>query len=101
MRKLQKLAIILRAMGVRTKIFSEPITFGDGTKIDNTFLSAEYGKCVWNIWDEDPRYFEVHLYYKKECVYDSVCHSKIFDVVAQITTDHDKFNVHNKPFVLA
>lgn len=100
MKDLQKLALILRALGMSAKVISEPISMLDGSQIDNTFVSASRGKCCWNIWHEG-KLFEVHLYFADECVYDTVCHSLLFSVVSQITSDYYKFDVQGKSFTLA
>lgn len=90
MKDLQKLAIILRAMGMRAKIEKETIEWGDGTAFDNIFLEVDRADCHWNIWHEG-RLFEVHFFHKHECIYDQICHAAAFDTVKQICTDYDKY----------
>jgi len=86
MKDLQKLALILRALGMSAKVISEPITWDDGTKIDNTFVAIDFGKYHWDIWHEG-RQFEVHFFVNHECVYDTVYYSNLFDTVGGIFND--------------
>ena len=41
MKELKKLAILLRALGFTVDVRQEPITFNDGTKIDNIFAAVD------------------------------------------------------------
>ena len=86
MKDLQKLAIILRALGMSTKVVSEPITVGDGTEIDNTFASIDFGKFHWDVW-HDGKLFEVHFFVDHECIYDTVYYSFLLNTVSCILED--------------
>lgn len=52
MKDLKKLAILLRALGFNVDVRQEPITFNDGTEIENTFAAADLANCHWDIWHE-------------------------------------------------
>lgn len=90
MKELKKLAILLRALGFTVDVRQEPISFNDGTEIENTFAAADLANCHWSIWHEG-RTFEVHFYCNNECVYDQVYYSFQFDVIKQIFVDYDKY----------
>lgn len=90
MKKLKKIAILLRALGFTVDVRQEPISFNDGTVIENIFAAVELANCHWSIWHEGST-FEVHFYSGNECVYDQVCYSFQFDVIKQIFVDYDKY----------
>lgn len=90
MKELKKLAILLRALGFNVDVRQEPITFNDGTKIDNIFAAVDRANCHWDVWHEG-RTFEVHFFANKECIYDQVYHSFQFDVIKGIFVDYDKY----------
>lgn len=70
MKKLKKLAILLRALGFKVEVRHEPITFDDGTKV----LLLKYTP-----------------YKNKECIYDQVYYSFQLGVIKQIFIDFDKY----------
>lgn len=90
MKDLKKLAILLRALGFNVDVRQEPITFNDGTEIENTFAAADLANCHWDIWHEG-RTFEVHFFANNECIYDQVYYSFQFDVIKQIFVDYDRY----------
>lgn len=92
MKELKKLAILLRALGFRVDVKQEPITFNDGTRIDNIFAAVDRANCHWDIWHED-NMFEIHFFVNKECIYDQVYHSFQFDVIKGIFVD---YNIYGK-----
>lgn len=92
MKELKKLAILLRALGFRVDVREEPITFNDGTRIDNIFAAVDRANCHWDIWREG-RTFEIHFYLDKVCIYDQVYYSFQFDVIKQIFVD---YNIYGK-----
>lgn len=65
MKELKKLAILLRALGFTVDVRQEPITFNDGTRIENIFAAVDRANCHWDIWREDGT-FEVHFFASKE-----------------------------------
>ena len=90
MKELKKLAILLRALGFKVEVRHEPITFDDGTVIENIFATVDLANCHWDIWHEGST-FEVHFFNENECIYDMVYLSFQFDVVKQIFIDYDKY----------
>lgn len=91
MKKLKKLALILRAMGITANVLKKSVTYNNGDHYEYTFLEVRHGGCVWNIWDDDGRTFEVNLYINKDCVYCSLYYASLFDVVRRISLDYDKY----------
>lgn len=91
MKNLKKLALILRAMGVTANVLNESVTYNNGDHYEYTFLEVMRGGCVWNIWDNDRRTFEVNLYINRELAYYSLYYSSLFDVVQRISLDYDKY----------
>lgn len=91
MKKLKKLALILRAMGITANVLKKSVTYNNGDHYEYTFLEVRHGGCVWNIWDDDGRTFEVNLYINKDCVYCSLYYTSLFDVVRRISLDYDKY----------
>lgn len=90
MKDLKKLAILLRALGFNVDVRQEPITFNDGTKIDNIFAAVDCVNCHWDIWHEGNT-FEIHFFVNEECIYDQVYYSFQFGVIKQIFVDYDKY----------
>ena len=64
MKELKKLAILLRALGFKVEVRHEPITFDDGTVIENIFAAVDLAGCHWDIWHEGVT-FEIHFYKNK------------------------------------
>lgn len=91
MKNLKKLALILRAMGITATILKESVTYNNGDHYEYTFLEVRHGGCVWNIWDNDGRTFEVNLYINRELTYYSLYYSSLFDVVQRISLDYAKY----------
>lgn len=91
MKNLKKLALILRAMGITANILKESVTYNNGDHYEYTFLEVRHGGCVWNIWDNDGRTFEVNLYINRELTYYSLYYSSLFDVVQRISLDYAKY----------
>ena len=90
MKELNKLAIILRALGFKVNVENETISFGDGAVYDNIFAAVDLANCHWDIWHEGDL-FEVHFYNGSEYIYDQVYFSFQFDVIKQIFIDYDKY----------
>ena len=90
MKELKKLAILLRAIGFRVDVRQEPITFNDGTRIENIFAAVDLANCNWDIWREGGT-FEVHFYLDKECIYDQIYYSFQFDVIKEIFVDYGTY----------
>lgn len=90
MKDLKKLAILLRVLGFKVDVRQEPITFDDGTRIDNIFAAVDFANCHWDIWREG-RTFEVHFFANKECIYDQVYYSFQFDVIKGIFVDYNTY----------
>ena len=90
MKKLKKLAILLRALGFKVEVRHDPITFDDGTVIENIFAAVDLAGCHWDIWNEGLT-FEMHFYRHKECIYNQVYYSFQRGVIKQIFVDFDKY----------
>ena len=90
MKELKKLAIILRAHDFKVEVRHEPITFDDGTVIENIFATVDLSNCHCDIWHECST-FEVHFFNENECIYDQVYFAFQFDVIKQIFIDYDKY----------
>lgn len=87
MKELKKLSLALRALGLDAKVVSDSVYYGGKIFCENTFAIIKRGECVWKVWKEDGRPFEVHFYAGKSCVYDCILYSSLFEVVQRISFD--------------
>ena len=71
MEELKKLAIILRALGITAKVFSEEITYKGVHEYDNIFCECSKGMVHFDVWHDDED-FELHFTFKDTLVYDTL-----------------------------
>ena len=90
MKELKKLALILRALGITAKVFSEEITYKGVHEYDNIFCVCSKGMVHFDVWHDDD-YFELHFTFKDTLVYDTLYLDNLLQVVSAITSTIYKF----------
>ena len=90
MKELKKLALILRALGINAKVFSEEITYKAVHDYDNIFCVCSKGMVHFDVWHDDD-YFELHFTFKDTLVYDTLYLDNLLQVVSEITSTISKF----------
>ena len=90
MKELKKLALILRALGINAKVFSEEITYKGVHDYDNIFCVCSKGMVHFDVWHDDD-YFELHFTFKDTLVYDTLYFDNLLQVVSEITSTISKF----------
>lgn len=90
MKDLKKLALILRALGITTKVVSEEITYNGAFAWNNTFCECEKGFIHFDVW-HDEESFEVHFTFGSTLVYDTLYLDTLVSVVSEITSTITKF----------
>ena len=90
MKELKKLALILRALGINAKVFSEEITYKGVHEYDNIFCVCSKGMVHFDVWHDD-EYFELHSTLKDTLVYDTLYLDNLLQVVTEITSTISKF----------
>ena len=91
MKELKKLALILRALGITAKVFSEEITYKGVHEYDNIFCECSKGMVHFDIWHEELNEFELHFTFKDTLVYDTLYLDSLLQVVSEIITTISKF----------
>ena len=92
MEELKKLALILRALGITAKVFSEEITYKGVHEYDNIFCECSKGMVHFDVWHDDED-FELHFTFKDTLVYDTLFFDSLISVVSEITSTICKFEV--------
>lgn len=90
MKELKKLAIILRALGITAKVFSEEITYKGVHEYDNIFCECSKGMVHFDVWHDDED-FELHFTFKDTLIYDTLYLDSLIKVVSEITSTISKF----------
>lgn len=90
MKELKKLALILRALGITAKVFSEEITYEGVHEYDNIFCECDKGLIHFDVW-HDEETFEIHFTFKYTLVYDTLYLDNLLQVVSEITSTISKF----------
>lgn len=90
MKELKKLALILRALGITAKVFSEEITYKGVHEYDNIFCECSKGMVHFDVWHDDED-FELHFTFKDTLIYDTLFLDSLFHVVSEITSTISKF----------
>ena len=90
MKELNKLAIILRALGITAKVFSEEITYKGVHEYDNIFCECSKGMVHFDVWNDDED-FELHFTFKDTLIYDTLYFDRLIKVVSEITSTISKF----------
>lgn len=90
MKELEKLALILRALGITAKVFSEEITYKGVHDYDNIFCECDKGLIHFDVWHDDGT-FEIHFTFKDTLVYDTLYLDSLIQVVSEITSTISKF----------
>ena len=90
MKELKKLALILRALGITAKVFSEEITYKGVHEYDNIFCECDKGLLHFDVWHDDET-FEIHSTLKDTLIYDTLYLDNLLQVVSEITSTISKF----------
>lgn len=93
MKDLNKLALILRALGFRAGTEAADDEF-DHWDIGECYASK--GEYNWDIWKcATDELYEVQMYSNGECIYDGVMCDSLFDVVYAISTAYYEYKPNN------
>lgn len=85
MKDLNKLALILRALGFRAG--TEAADEDDRWDVGECYASR--GEYAWDVWKcATKEQYEVQMYSNGECIYDGVMCDSLFEVVCTISTTY-------------